>query len=470
MLMKRQKHSRRFLVRGRKDLAIAVIGLTVLFILINAIVFVIYKDRTYPNTKVMGAPIGSTRFNDIAPKVDTMRLLPNNIALKTPKKELSIAAVDIGLSSNSSRTAADAKKKRSWLPLFNLFKSQELSAPLQFDAQKLAEKSPELKAALRADSVNARLNLEGAKVSILAEEQGYELEAGKLAQTITASLDKGTKSAINAPITYTRAGITKDQLIDDQKLLEAQLKTPITLRYNAKTKQAAPEDIAQWFMLSGSTYTISQPAVLAYVHAVGKEFGIRVKDSTAIAASLGKGVLEQKAVNQPLVHQIALKSYGYCVAARGVDNSHLAGLKTKLQEAYSSPKGWGLDGLIEFREVASGCDFTVWLSAAGQMPSFGAICDSLWSCRVGPNVVINFDRWQNASDAWNAQGGSLSDYRYMVINHETGHWLSFGHLHCSGPGQPAPVMQQQSIDLEGCVFNPWPTADEQRMLRQDQGI
>jgi hypothetical protein len=125
---------------------------------------------------------------------------------------------------------------------------------------------------------------------------------------------------------------------------------------------------------------------------------------------------------------------------------------------------------VEYREVSSGCDFTVWLTAANQMPSFGAICDPLWSCRVGPNVVINFNRWQNASEAWNARGGSLEDYRHMVINHETGHWLGFGHSHCPGPGQPAPVMQQQSIDLQGCSFNPWPTAGELAALKRDLGI
>jgi hypothetical protein len=48
----------------------------------------------------------------------------------------------------------------------------------------------------------------------------------------------------------------------------------------------------------------------------------------------------------------------------------------------------------------------------------------------------------------------------MVINHEVGHFIGFGHASCGGAGQPAPVMQQQSISLQGCKFNPWPTASE----------
>jgi hypothetical protein len=85
-------------------------------------------------------------------------------------------------------------------------------------------------------------------------------------------------------------------------------------------------------------------------------------------------------------------------------------------------------------------------------------------------VVINNDRWLYASTAWNNQGGSLEEYRSMVINHETGHWLGFNHSYCPGTGQPAPVMQQQSIDLQGCVFNPWPTATETAILKQRLGL
>lgn len=52
------------------------------------------------------------------------------------------------------------------------------------------------------------------------------------------------------------------------------------------------------------------------------------------------------------------------------------------------------------------------------------------------------------------------DYRRAVVNHETGDWPGFGPAFCSAGGATAPIMQQQSISLQGCRANPWPTASE----------
>ena len=81
---------------------------------------------------------------------------------------------------------------------------------------------------------------------------------------------------------------------------------------------------------------------------------------------------------------------------------------------------------------------------------------------MGRYVVINDIRFAIGSSAW---PGPLGWYRSMVINHETGHWLGLGHSFCSGPGQLAPIMQQQSIDMQGCAINPWPLKWELDLVR-----
>ena len=151
----------------------------------------------------------------------------------------------------------------------------------------------------------------------------------------------------------------------------------------------------------------------------------------------------------------------YSVAVKGNPSSNPDEFKKMVAETFRNPRGWSQANLT-FKEVASGGDFTLILSEAEYLPLFWEGCSTEYSCRVGRNVIINDDRWSAASDSWNAAGGSLRDYRHMVIDHEVGHFL--GHIDneqvCAGAYQPAPLMQQQSMDLRGCTFNPWPLESE----------
>ncbi|WKN49669.1 DUF3152 domain-containing protein [Nocardioides sp. Arc9.136] len=151
----------------------------------------------------------------------------------------------------------------------------------------------------------------------------------------------------------------------------------------------------------------------------------------------------------------------YSVQTRGRITTSLATFRRQAQETYLDARGWRGGG-VRFVPVRRGGSFTLVLAAAAEVPRFSPVCSATWSCRVGRYVVINQERWKHASPAWNAARGARRDYRHMVVNHETGHWLGRGHASCGGPGQLAPVMQQQSKGLGGCRFNPWPTLGELR--------
>ncbi len=154
------------------------------------------------------------------------------------------------------------------------------------------------------------------------------------------------------------------------------------------------------------------------------------------------------------------KTVYYTVSSHGSVKADMSEFATLANQTLNDPRGWSqLD--VRFVKVASGGTLNIVLSQASLMTDYSATgCTADWSCTVGNTIIINDDRWENASATYSASGGSLRDYRNMVINHETGHWLGHGHLFCSGPGQLAPVMQQQSIDLQGCKFNPWPLPSE----------
>jgi hypothetical protein len=127
-----------------------------------------------------------------------------------------------------------------------------------------------------------------------------------------------------------------------------------------------------------------------------------------------------------------------------------------VERILGDPRSWGHGGQYRFQRVATGpVRFRVTLAAPDEVDKLCSELDTngYTSCRQGNRSVINQNRWESAVSGWPAD---LLTYQDYVINHEVGHALGHGHQHCPGAGRPAPVMQQQTLNLEGCVPNGWP--------------
>jgi hypothetical protein len=123
----------------------------------------------------------------------------------------------------------------------------------------------------------------------------------------------------------------------------------------------------------------------------------------------------------------------------------------------ADPRSWTAGGTWRLQRVGPGQprDFTIYLATPATRDRLCAMgYDRYTSCRNGNSVVLNVDRWVHAVPRYDVE-----TYRTYLVNHETGHRLGHGHDRCPGKGEPAPIMQQQTLGLHGCLPNPWPYLD-----------
>ena len=119
------------------------------------------------------------------------------------------------------------------------------------------------------------------------------------------------------------------------------------------------------------------------------------------------------------------------------------------------PRSWGDDGERAMQRVdGDDADIRVMLAAPDTVDRLCAPLNTngYVSCANGNRAVINQNRWVSGVPHFD---GDLETYRIYLINHEVGHTLGHGHVFCPGPGEVAPVMQQQTLDLQGCEANGW---------------
>ena len=125
------------------------------------------------------------------------------------------------------------------------------------------------------------------------------------------------------------------------------------------------------------------------------------------------------------------------------------------------PRSWGDDGERSLQRVDSeGADIRVLLAAPDTVDELCAPLrtNGYVSCAQGNRAIINQNRWVSGVDHFE---DDLETYRIYLINHEVGHTLGHGHVQCPGEDELAPVMQQQTLDLQGCEPNGWVHPDNE---------
>jgi vancomycin resistance protein YoaR len=485
-----------------------VVALTVL-LASNLALMMISQHRTYPLTRIGGINLGGLDRSQLAAKMASLNA-DYKLELRAAGERESLGAAELG---------ADFQSEGS---LNSLIEHAWYDWPMERLWNGAAHWRPAVDDGLLAQAVAGFANRHSAtpsNASVTLEQGVFTASGGKPGLVVDAGASVGSvKKALlrAAPWVSLRSHMQKAtiSLSDAEKAAKAanavralQLK----VSYGDKTYAVEPATIAGWVKFGPSldgkslVVQIDKAKVADYLALISQSINVepvirvlKVQNGQTTQVTAGKNGLavDQDAAVTALAEAaekresrtVALSvktvpfdtttltaaapntgiTYRYCVGLKGVDGGLRAGFATEVARVYADARGWGLGGKIRFMQVDSGCAYTVWLAAANLVPGFAPdVCSSYYSCSVGPNVIINLDRWLGATTSWTL---GLTDYHSMVVNHETGHWLGFNHLFCPGPGQLAPVMQQQSISLQGCQANPWPTGSERQTVAAARGL
>lgn len=456
-------HRRRhwFAITRRQGVIAAAI-IAGIFVLANLCVLVAYHGKALPGYSVGDLPIGGKTYAQISDALQA-HSLPQTITVVKDASKQQMSVHDLGVSIDDNKTLA-AVKHKPLLPLLSLLYKHTVPLVLSSNATTVSQHLAQYSTVFTKPSTDRHVGFTGSQFAVLDAAGGYTFDKDQTATAIITSLAKG-KATVSAVTHATPKGSNTGDLSAEVTALNKQLQSKVTLAFASQTIQPSAADMGSWFVPSGQTMKLSAENIGAYLDATAARTGSSMSNRSdlilAITYTLGKNLS-----NNFRVSPTGAAVRTYCTAARGVSTAGLDDLTGKLAATYADTRGWNDGGLVAFKHVDTGCQYTVWLAAPSQMTSFGAICDDYYNCQVGTNVIVNNDRWLYATDPWNKTGQNLETYRLLIINHETGHRLGFRDNDvCPGPGLPAYVMMQQSIDLKGCAFNVWPTTAELNTLK-----
>ncbi len=440
-----------------------------LFVFVNILMSIIYHSKVLPHyylgrLDISGKPVSSL------PSTDSNQILPQQILLQKDTIQSKQTPANLGVTVDASASVKNVGGWTRWMPALSLITVHHVNLVLHINVYRYDKTAKLVAKVFNYPAKDKHITFNGSDFVIAESHNGYKLNADKLLIATTAALQHGRTTLI-VPVVKINAPDSGADLTGQLNQLQKKLDVHVTYTLNGKLTAAGRSEIGKWYVPRGQSLKLSTAAITSYINTLGKKNKVVVANPADMAVASAYAVNSGQSLDLAIVPSNSnMISRTYCTNVDGVSGIVLDSLIGKLAATYNDVRGWNDNGTIAFKHVAVGCQYTVWMTASSQMSSFGSICDDFYNCQVGSNVVLNYNRWTTATPPWNKTGGSIENYRSLMIDHETGHRLGFRDNNtCPSPGLKAPVMMQQSVNLKGCVFNIWPLATELATLNQMLG-
>jgi hypothetical protein len=257
-------------------------------VLANAVVALVFHNRTYPGTTLAGKPVGNKAYSSISKQLGTY--MPVAITVTYKKQSLPMQVSNFGITIDSPKLAKALTASRTWPPAANLFVKQPAELPLKINDASFVAGFAMVQAQYEQQPIAPRFVREDFEFKIIPRVPGVIIDRQQFKSDLMDALAAGR----------TKVGVTimpnnPDQLknADEQyqwQQLVAEQNTAVMYQYGGKTKRLTPREVNMFFVPKGKTYELSDANIQSRLTAVGQEFGITITNMPQAVAATKEAV------------------------------------------------------------------------------------------------------------------------------------------------------------------------------------
>lgn len=204
-------------------------GLSAVLLMLDNAAYAALRDRVPPKTTVAGISVGGLSVADANQRINDQaaKLLATPLTIEANGQSATLSSADLGVATGNNNLTA-ASDQWSWLHWpywFDFFRQKTISADITIDEDKFLA-ATELALGIATQPENAKIEISGTEIQVVAEKSGKTLNIEPLRNAISTMFNTGTTpTAISLPETEKQAPITVEQAAAVKNEIEQMVKT-----------------------------------------------------------------------------------------------------------------------------------------------------------------------------------------------------------------------------------------------------
>ncbi|ETW68213.1 hypothetical protein N577_007625 [Lacticaseibacillus rhamnosus 2166] len=246
-----------------------------------------YRDHFLPNTEVLGVDVSDQTVSAANKKLIQQFSERQYTFVEDDKKVLKVKGSALGISQDFNQGLTQVLNKQNpWQWTTSIFAGQKAHAEedpsinktaLTKFAQTTADKLNQG----RQGPENAKLVADGTKYKIQKEVNGTQIDADKLATTVTNVLDNHQQT-VNLAAAYKKPTVTasSSSLQTTERDMNKLAGTNVSLQIQTKTVTVPQATVMSWIINDNGKATVSSQAVTNYVSALSQQYSTIKKNAS----------------------------------------------------------------------------------------------------------------------------------------------------------------------------------------------